>query len=411
MGTTPRRGLLLLLAIALVSIACGWWLREVWFGEAKSAGADVKLIRCQELLEKFDAYPLVYLGDSFEGLPLTYCARRQSAGSDYGRPATESFFFIYGDCVIQPGRDSCAPPLQVIVYPRCGPSLAGGVMRAESVRGVTAKVLATPAYFIETPYYNVKVSGGNRTRDAEALTRSAIEQLRGANALAEPLTRDKSLADATLLSLPAPTKDACEDDDTLKSGVEPTPTPGTLALMTTPALLIDADPSNGDGAYATVDSMRTISQGASLAVALCLLNPELPPVNGGLTSLRLVVSYTTPPAGIVVAPNLSTDLDGNPNWNQAVSTGAWDCNVLNSAGTAPRAASPSWILCDSTTLANQPFSGAEHLATLSFSAVSSSGTATISWSSETEMVSGSDGISCDGVTLQCVGAEIIVSAP
>lgn len=69
---------------------------------------------------QFKDYPLLWLGESFEGLPLTGIVR-SLAGDDPNRPvptAQDDFTFIYGDCT--PGNDGgCAPPLQVLVEPRC----------------------------------------------------------------------------------------------------------------------------------------------------------------------------------------------------------------------------------------------------------------------------------------------------
>jgi hypothetical protein len=215
---TKRTGaFILLVLLGLGSVAAGWWLREEWSETTSSAGAEARLTRCHDVADAFEAYPLVYLGDSFEGLPLTYCARVQSAGSEYGRPSTDRFVFIYGDCTIEALRDSCAPPLQVTIYPRCGPHLAGGIVRTESIRGAIAHVLATPAFFVETSNYNVKVSGGSRTTESENLARRGIEQLRGANALAEQLTADQLFSNQSLLSLPTQENDACRDADTLKT--------------------------------------------------------------------------------------------------------------------------------------------------------------------------------------------------
>jgi hypothetical protein len=215
---TKRTGAFITIVLfALGSVAVGWWLREEWSDTTSSAEAEARLIRCHDVADTFKGYPLVYLGDSFEGLPLTYCTRVQSAGSAYGRPPTDRFIFIYGDCTIEPSRDSCAPPLQVTIYPRCGPQLAGGIIRTESIRGMTAQILATPAFFVETPNYNVKVSGGSRTAEGENLARRAVEQLRGANPLAERLTADQPLSDQALMSLPTQENDACQDADTLKS--------------------------------------------------------------------------------------------------------------------------------------------------------------------------------------------------
>jgi len=69
---------------------------------------------------QFDGYPLLWLGESFEGLPLTDIVRAISSDDpNYSTPTgQDAFYFIYGDCT--PSADGgCAPPLQVLVTPRC----------------------------------------------------------------------------------------------------------------------------------------------------------------------------------------------------------------------------------------------------------------------------------------------------
>lgn len=260
---------LAIVALGLVSIGAGWWLRDAWSGQTQPAEADQKLVTCRELVDQFDAYPLLYLGDSFEGLPLTYCGRRQSAGSDYGRPATDRFVFIYGDCEVKSDQSSCNPPLQIAIYPRCGPRLAGGVLRTESIRGAEASVLGTPAFFIETAQFNVKVSGGARDAEGEGLASRAVEELRGANELAKNLTVDKPLADAALVSAPSEEKDACEDSDTLKGQPSATPAPAPFpspipfqAPMSA-SLTVDLDP-----ALPGIQSTQVIPTGEKFEIAI-----------------------------------------------------------------------------------------------------------------------------------------------
>jgi hypothetical protein len=115
-----KRTLVFLAVIALSSLLVGWWVREAFSRRTEPATADIAVAKCEdELLQAFDAYPLLYLGDTFEGLPLSYCLRRQEGGTFDGIPPTDRFVFVYGTCTIKPGRSSCAVPLQVSVYPRC----------------------------------------------------------------------------------------------------------------------------------------------------------------------------------------------------------------------------------------------------------------------------------------------------
>jgi hypothetical protein len=56
--------------------------------------------------EDFRAFPLYYVGDSFQGLPLTAVIR----GS--GRSPIRSWTFIYGSCEAKSDQ-GCAPPLEI----------------------------------------------------------------------------------------------------------------------------------------------------------------------------------------------------------------------------------------------------------------------------------------------------------
>jgi hypothetical protein len=79
----------------------------------------------------FDDYTLYYLGDSFQGLPLTYAGR----GGGNGTGLRRSWSFIYGTCTPPPGNEGgCAPPVEVqdwsictrfpAIYPGPTPKLA-----------------------------------------------------------------------------------------------------------------------------------------------------------------------------------------------------------------------------------------------------------------------------------------------
>jgi hypothetical protein len=125
--------------------------------------------------------------------------------------------------------------------------------------------------------------------------------------------------------------------------------------------------------------------------------------------VQLAVAYTTPLQGVVVASDLTTDLDGNPDWNEAVSPGgtaAWDCNLLNNAASAPRPASPALLVCETTNLQDQAFAGTEHLATIRFQ-TGDAGTAELIWTGDTSLLSGADEVLC-GSGIACIGAEISV---
>lgn len=70
----------------------------------------------------FDAFPLVSVGSSFEGLNQTRAVYRRIS-PNAGIASSANVTFIYGDCSIPESESACAPPLQVTVLPACTPDI------------------------------------------------------------------------------------------------------------------------------------------------------------------------------------------------------------------------------------------------------------------------------------------------
>ena len=176
-----------------------------------------------------------------------------------------------------------------------------------------------------------------------------------------------------------------------------------------PTFAIDADPSGTP--CSPVDASRVVNPGDSVTVALCLLNADLDPINGGLTNITTNISYTSPLAATDNAGDADTGLGGNPNWNAAGlgGAGAWDCNQLNSPPAAPNASpSPATITCATNSLENQAVPATAYLALLTFNNAGSPGTSDITWDSTTNALSGFNEVFCD-VDIVCVDAQITVT--
>ena len=174
-------------------------------------------------------------------------------------------------------------------------------------------------------------------------------------------------------------------------------------------LAVDALPDNGAGPCDPVDENLAAAANTSVDLALCLINAGATPVNAGFNTVTLRLSYTGPLGATNAASDLQTDLGGNPDWNEAELGGAtaWDCNLLNTQATAPRAApSPATITCTTISLADQAVSGSVLLATLTLDAIAP-GIAELSWGTATSILAGSTEVTCsDGIT--CLGASIVV---
>jgi hypothetical protein len=174
-------------------------------------------------------------------------------------------------------------------------------------------------------------------------------------------------------------------------------------------LVIDADTSNGS--CTTVDATRSVTTGSSFTVALCLLNAQAVPVSGGMNTITFEVDYGPELNAPNVAPDNTTDLDGNPNWNQAglSSQQSWDCNLVNLAGGAPTGnPTPASIACATVSLNDEPVTGTELLATISFTA-QGSGTSPLTWGDASSILSGVNEALCVAADIACVDASITVT--
>lgn len=90
--------------------------------------------------EHFEDFELYYLGDSFQGLPLTSIDRSE----DFGRT---DWTFIYGSCTPKDGGEpSCAPPLEIQNWSVCVRFLArypGHPPPTQTVQGASAAYIPT----------------------------------------------------------------------------------------------------------------------------------------------------------------------------------------------------------------------------------------------------------------------------
>lgn len=83
-------------------------------GEQALPGTPVAPEKLQEARD-FKGFPLWWLGESFDSLNL----RIHWATAEHGVPTMNAVYLVYGRCVIQPGHESCGPPLSIIVEPLC----------------------------------------------------------------------------------------------------------------------------------------------------------------------------------------------------------------------------------------------------------------------------------------------------
>jgi hypothetical protein len=73
-------------------------------------------------MREFEGFPVYWLGESFQGLPVVAVQRIDYPGAFPGKPYDDprnEVAFLYGDCTIAPGESSCPVPLSIATRPYC----------------------------------------------------------------------------------------------------------------------------------------------------------------------------------------------------------------------------------------------------------------------------------------------------
>jgi hypothetical protein len=152
------------------------------------------------LRANFDDYPILFLGDEFDGQKLNSCIHQASPRSASGQPASDRFDFVYGDCDASKG--SCPAPIQISFDWSCGPTpIWVGSVPTRRTRGLTfhvgddGQLWANGAGF----HLSVFVTFVDRTQATdEAL--NVVDALYGANPVAERIMTSEPLNDPSLLN-------------------------------------------------------------------------------------------------------------------------------------------------------------------------------------------------------------------
>jgi len=194
----------LAIVTAIVAIAAGWVLLVGVQAGVHTAipdhSAEERLAACQALRQNFDDYPILFLGDEFDGQKLQTCDHQVSASSDSRQPSSDRFDFVYGTCDASKG--SCPVPLQISLDWSCGPTpIWAGSVPTVRTRGLTLHVgdaghlWANGAGFHLSVFVNF-VDSSQLTDEAL----NAVDALYGANRVAERITPSDRLNDRSLLN-------------------------------------------------------------------------------------------------------------------------------------------------------------------------------------------------------------------
>lgn len=201
---------LLLLAGGLAAGAVAW-RANTRTTTGTTGGGDVftdanKATDCMEQASAFADYPLVFAGPSVLGYPLTYCDHamtktRRTPDGQVSHPGGDSWGFQYGSCTVPDGRESCAPPISIIIDP-CARLLDGRIIpwpgrptRSLVVRGAEALIGEHDIIFEQSPQQITIYASGSSPDTAEQVANAVkvAEALIPANGLADGLSKGASL--------------------------------------------------------------------------------------------------------------------------------------------------------------------------------------------------------------------------
>ncbi len=174
------RSLAVVVTIAVVAGACGASPQT----SAPTAVAGERQSGMQNTeIEQFDAFPLFWLGDEFEGLPLNF-VRDERRPDRVPGIKMHSVTMVYGDCRPQGSASSCPAPLQITVHGFCGPTLAAGVARPDASLRDAAVAGADRGHLSLTFATGKVMVISSIGDDPDAQARRIAMQIRGANQLA-----------------------------------------------------------------------------------------------------------------------------------------------------------------------------------------------------------------------------------
>lgn len=103
-----------------------------------------------ERIRAFSGFPVYYVGESFEGLPLTDSIMRLQSKRIESEPARGDFFgFRYGDCEPSGNDGGCPLPLKIQTFPACERTLSSYSMGGQPMPHERVTLRGVPAAFFE----------------------------------------------------------------------------------------------------------------------------------------------------------------------------------------------------------------------------------------------------------------------
>jgi len=125
----------------------------------------------------FDEYSVYYLGQQYQGLPLVQVIRTDWPGSfpddpELNRPDHE-VIFVYGNCEIPPGEESCPAPLSVHVRPESEipyEAVQGKAGPPGCVRGAKVQALKNGTTQLWTGDVTIAITGNGSVNIGQAVS-------------------------------------------------------------------------------------------------------------------------------------------------------------------------------------------------------------------------------------------------
>jgi hypothetical protein len=114
---------------------------------------------CLERLRNFQDFPIYWLGESYEGLPLA-SVYQDDFGLEGARRKPQ-FTLEYGSCIIEAGQEGCGIPLSIFISPYCESPVDPQTIELEyqksEIRGAAAY---DHGHFLRTGSVAIGISGG-----------------------------------------------------------------------------------------------------------------------------------------------------------------------------------------------------------------------------------------------------------
>jgi len=116
-------------------------------GDGTTPATAAPVVWSVEDARQFKDFPVYWVGESFQGLPLTAISRMDYPGRWPGEIYNVPWHdvsFVYGDCEIAPGEESCTMPLSIAIRPYCEvpPEIVADAVKTgppEEIRGAVAQ--------------------------------------------------------------------------------------------------------------------------------------------------------------------------------------------------------------------------------------------------------------------------------